>query len=259
MWRSYWATIINNSSAQGTKFGDGASKSNVKRRHRVTAAPIQLTSPSCCALLAGILPSVQRRVLTVPIRMRLVPLGGRDHGIVVQHLAEELNADRQPSLGKPTRNALRRQAAQIADPADRIGERQGSFQVGIEGGRTDRERGRDQYVELLEDCVHLLLKNAADALCPNEVLGRYRLCCVAPDTAQWIAELGNFSRFDQLGERGSSFDVDHDSARGFEWPFRQLHAADGCFRLLQHCDRLLECGGNIRIGFLPCLFYPRDA
>src|SRR5208282_3398303 len=112
--------------------------------------------------------SLQRRMLAVPLGARLEHSGSLDHGVVVEDLGEELYPNRQSALGESAGNAQRRQAAEVADASDGISERKVGLEVGIERGRGDGLRGRDQHIASLKDSVHFLLQNTANALRADE-------------------------------------------------------------------------------------------
>ncbi len=169
----------------------------------------------------------------MPVGARLIHLGRCDHCIIAQHLAEELNSDWQAALvnpqgtlcaGKPHKLPMPPIGSAKDKPVSRLVSRV-EAPIGCEGAISTSN--------CCEDHVHLLLENAANALCPDEVLRGHGLRCVASDAAQGIAELCHVSGFDQLREGGSCFNVDHDAAGRLEWSLGQLNAADRRSRILQ--------------------------
>src|SRR5258708_23939538 len=102
--------------------------------------------------------------MPLPLGKRLESNRGGDDPRVVEGAADELNADRQSLRREAARHADGRQAAEVADAAEGIGESELGLDVRFHRRRRDRQRGGGADVDLLEENVDLPLQDAAQAL-----------------------------------------------------------------------------------------------
>src|SRR5712692_9611935 len=124
----------------------------------------------------------------VPVGELLEEMGGGNHGAVVSHTPGELQANRKLRFAEPARNAYHRQAAEVTDPTERIGEVEIGLQVGFERRGDDGQRRGRQDIEALEQRVNFLLQDPADAH-GAEVVGSGKLLVdVARDLAERVVE-----------------------------------------------------------------------
>src|SRR4029077_14892233 len=125
-----------------------------------------------------------RRPPGVPVGVALEERSSGHHRAVVPDAADELYADRESLRREATRDADRGQATEIANSAERVGEREAGFKICFEGGRSDGERGRNQDIELIERSVLLFLENAANLQLSHVVVSRELLVEVSANLSE---------------------------------------------------------------------------
>ena len=93
----------------------------------------------------------------MPVGVKLECSRRFDHGEVVSRTSHELQANGKIIFSKATRHGESGKAAQIANPAQRIGKGEIGLKIHVERRRGNRERSSNEYVERVKKRFHLFL------------------------------------------------------------------------------------------------------
>src|SRR6267378_6419967 len=165
-----------------------------------------VTTPDVLRFPSGFFLRVSRfLVLVLKLRVAFVPVGlGLEYACGLHHFCvflgggQELYADRQVFRAETAGDADGGESGDVADTAYRVAEAQRVVEIGVDGGRGDRQRGRSQHVDFGEDLRHLFLDDVADALSGDEIGRADGFAHVSADAADRVAQLGDVARLNQF-------------------------------------------------------------
>jgi len=187
----------------------------------------------------------------VPVRATLEDVRGGDDIAIVANAADELDSHREFFGGEAAGHTERRQAAKIADAAERIGKGEVGFEIGFECGGGDGERRGGEDVVIVEKGIYFRLEDSADALGAQIVGGGNLLADVPGDLAERVGEFSDLTGFEERVEGGGSFDSDDSAACRFERAFGQFGVGDLHAVLLKEIESGSESGFDLGVGLFP--------
>src|SRR5579885_2205703 len=127
----------------------------------------------------------------VPVGVVLIGASGADDAEIVSRARNELETDGQALIGEAAGNADRRQSAEIADGAQRIGIVQTGLEVEIERSGRNRLGSCCKDVKGAEKQINLLLQTLANFK-RSQIVGRGNLLIHIPgDLAQRVRKFTN--------------------------------------------------------------------